>query len=133
MIPALPGILAATSTPVHRDAAILVASTEIEIDSYRGLLHRIATKRSPHLTKAQFLQPMSDSRAEILPALLQELGCNIHTSNDPAYASWHDLDDERKDFQLLSILYSAGTLQHSQNHVLPSWVPDWTFAVSGLR
>lgn len=49
---------------------------------------------------------------------------------DAAYASWHDLDDDRKVFQLMSILFASGTLQHSQDYALPSWVPDWTFAVS---
>lgn len=59
--------------------------------------------------------------------------CHIYINSilwDAAYAAWHELDDKRKVFQLMSILYSAGTLQHSQNHKLPSWVPDWTFAVS---
>lgn len=58
--------------------------------------------------------------------------CHIYINSilwDAAYSSWHELDDQRKVFQLMSILYSAGILQHSLEHELPSWVPDWTFAV----
>lgn len=54
---------------------------------------------------------------------------HMYTSSilwEASYESWHDLTQERKAFQLMSILYSAGKLhQHRQ---LPSWVPDWTFA-----
>ncbi|KAK4624582.1 Heterokaryon incompatibility protein 6, OR allele [Fulvia fulva] len=45
--------------------------------------------------------------------------------DESSYASWHDLTEDRKTFQLMSILYSAGALH--QRIELPSWVPDWTF------
>ena len=43
-----------------------------------------------------------------------------------SYSSWHDLSEERRTQQLMSILYSAGTLH--QHYTLPSWIPDWTFS-----
>lgn len=40
-----------------------------------------------------------------------------------SYDSVHGLTEQQKSFQLMSILYSAGTLH--QHRLLPSWVPDW--------
>ena len=45
---------------------------------------------------------------------------------EPSYSNWHKLDEDQITFQLMSIIYSAGTLH--QHLELPSWVPDWTFA-----
>ena len=42
------------------------------------------------------------------------------------YSSWHDLTEDQRTFQLMSILYSAGALH--QHYSLPSWIPDWTFS-----
>lgn len=43
-----------------------------------------------------------------------------------SYAKWHNLTEDRKTQQLMSILYSAGALH--QHLTLPSWIPDWTYA-----
>ena len=40
-----------------------------------------------------------------------------------SYDSVHGLTEHQKTYQLMSILYSAGTLH--QHRILPSWVPDW--------
>lgn len=42
---------------------------------------------------------------------------------EASYHSVHGLTEHQKTFQLMSILYSAGTLH--QHRPLPSWVPDW--------
>ncbi|KAF2171768.1 hypothetical protein M409DRAFT_63361 [Zasmidium cellare ATCC 36951] len=42
----------------------------------------------------------------------------------PPYAKCHQLSEEQKIFQLMSIIYSAGALQ--QDLSLPSFVPDWS-------
>ena len=42
------------------------------------------------------------------------------------YSSWHNLTEAQRTHQLMSILYSAGTLH--QHHTLPSWIPDLTFS-----
>ena len=42
------------------------------------------------------------------------------------YSSWHDLSEEQCTHQLMSILYSAGSLH--QHYTLPSWIPDWTYS-----
>lgn len=44
---------------------------------------------------------------------------------EASYSSWHDLKDDQRTSQLMSILYSAGALH--QHFDLPSWIPDWTF------
>lgn len=44
---------------------------------------------------------------------------------EASYSSWHNLTDEQRTSQLMSILYSAGALH--QHLSLPSWIPDWTF------
>ena len=45
---------------------------------------------------------------------------------ETSYSTWHELTEDHKRFQLMSILYSAGTLH--QHLELPSWVPDFTFS-----
>jgi hypothetical protein len=45
---------------------------------------------------------------------------------DPSYSKQHDLAEEQRTQQLMSILYSAGALH--QHFPLPSWIPDWTFS-----
>ncbi|KAF2716513.1 HET-domain-containing protein [Polychaeton citri CBS 116435] len=45
---------------------------------------------------------------------------------EESYAKWHSLGDEKRNFQLMSIIYSAGAL-HQNFRALPSWVPDWTY------
>jgi hypothetical protein len=47
------------------------------------------------------------------------------TSED-YYSRWHGLNEQQRNQQLMSILYSAGKLH--QHFDLPSWAPDWTFA-----
>ncbi|KAK3684688.1 hypothetical protein LTR37_020018 [Vermiconidia calcicola] len=45
---------------------------------------------------------------------------------DTSYSAQHDLSEEKRTQQLMSILYSAGKLHQHCN--LPSWIPDWTFS-----
>lgn len=45
---------------------------------------------------------------------------------EACYASWKDLEEGTRTFQLMSILYSAGAL-HQKHPSLPSWVPDWDY------
>lgn len=45
---------------------------------------------------------------------------------DTSYSTLHELTEQKRTQQLMSILYSAGTLQ--QHYSLPSWIPDWTFS-----
>jgi hypothetical protein len=47
---------------------------------------------------------------------------------EASYSSWHELAEQQKVFQLMSILYSAGTLHQYKHWNLPSWVPDWTYS-----
>lgn len=47
---------------------------------------------------------------------------NIQWTN--SYAKCHNLSEQHKTFQLMSIIYSAGVLH--QDLSLPSFVPDWT-------
>ena len=42
------------------------------------------------------------------------------------YSTWHGLTEDQRTHQLMSILYSAGSLQ--QHYTLPSFIPDWTFS-----
>ena len=42
------------------------------------------------------------------------------------YSTFHGLTEQQRTHQLMSILYSAGSLQ--QHYTLPSWIPDWTFS-----
>lgn len=44
---------------------------------------------------------------------------------EASYSSWHDLTEEQRTSQLMSLLYSAGALH--QHLPLPSWIPDWTY------
>ncbi|KAK5174187.1 uncharacterized protein LTR77_001267 [Saxophila tyrrhenica] len=44
---------------------------------------------------------------------------------DASYSNVHDLSEDRRTHQLMSVLYSAGALH--QHYTLPSWIPDWTF------
>nr|POE74658.1 hypothetical protein CFP56_37189 [Quercus suber] len=43
-----------------------------------------------------------------------------------SYAKGHDLSEQQKTQQLMSVLYSAGILH--QHYALSSWIPDWTAA-----
>lgn len=43
-----------------------------------------------------------------------------------SYSTWHNLTEQQRTFQLMSILYSAGALH--QHIPLPSWIPDFTFS-----
>nr|POE47181.1 heterokaryon incompatibility protein 6, or allele [Quercus suber] len=43
-----------------------------------------------------------------------------------SYGKGHDLSEEQKTQQLMSVLYSAGALH--QHYALSSWIPDWTAA-----
>ncbi|KAK3711102.1 hypothetical protein LTR37_009889 [Vermiconidia calcicola] len=45
---------------------------------------------------------------------------------DTSYSAQHNLREEKRTQQLMSILYSAGKLH--QHCDLPSWIPDWTFS-----
>ena len=45
---------------------------------------------------------------------------------DTYYSSFHNLTEEQRTHQLMSILYSAGSLH--QHFTLPSWIPDFTFS-----
>lgn len=45
---------------------------------------------------------------------------------ETSYSTQHDLTEQQRVFQLMSILYSAGALH--QHLTLPSWVPDLTFS-----
>lgn len=45
---------------------------------------------------------------------------------ESSYSTWHGLTEQQRNFQLMSILYSAGALH--QHLALPSWIPDLTFS-----
>jgi hypothetical protein len=59
-------------------------------------------------------------------SLYIEIAQDYINSIEACYASWNDMTEAMRTFQLMSILYSAGTLH--QHYTLPSWVPDWTCA-----
>jgi hypothetical protein len=59
-------------------------------------------------------------------SLYMEIAQDYINSIEACYASWNDVTEELRTFQLMSILYSAGALH--QHYRLPSWVPDWTYA-----
>lgn len=56
-------------------------------------------------------------------ALYTDVAHNYINNIEACYADWNNLTDQQRNFQLMSILYSAGALH--QTHRLPSWVPDW--------
>lgn len=59
-------------------------------------------------------------------SLYVEIAQDYINSIEACYASWKDMTEASRTFQLMSILYSAGALH--QHYTLPSWVPDWTYA-----
>jgi hypothetical protein len=59
-------------------------------------------------------------------SLYIEIAQDYINSIEACYASWNDMAETLRTFQLMSILYSAGALH--QHYTLPSWVPDWTYA-----
>ncbi|KAK6442308.1 hypothetical protein LTR95_001440 [Oleoguttula sp. CCFEE 5521] len=59
-----------------------------------------------------------------VPGLFIEVICDYVNSIEALYANWKDLSDPSRTLQLMSILYSAGSLH--QHYELPSWIPDWT-------
>lgn len=58
-------------------------------------------------------------------SLYVEIAQDYINSIEACYASWNDVTETLRTFQLMSILYSAGALH--QHYTLPSWVPDWTY------
>lgn len=50
----------------------------------------------------------------------------ISITRETYYSTFHDLTEERLTHQLMSILYSAGSL--NQHYSLPSWIPDFTYS-----
>jgi hypothetical protein len=59
-------------------------------------------------------------------SLYIEIAKGYINSIEACYANWNDTTETSRTYQLMSILYSAGALQ--QHYLLPSWVPDWTYA-----
>lgn len=57
--------------------------------------------------------------------LYVEIAQDYINSIEACYASWRDLSESERTFQLMSIIYSAGALH--QHYTLPSWVPDWSY------
>lgn len=60
-------------------------------------------------------------------SLYIEIAQDYINSIEACYAGWKAVSDSARTFQLMSILYSAGAL-HQHYTLLPSWVPDWTYA-----
>lgn len=59
-------------------------------------------------------------------SLYVEIAQDYINSIEACYASWNDMAETLRTFQLMGIVYSAGALH--QHYTLPSWVPDWTYA-----